>query len=109
MNLINCNAVNCSHNKDMVCHSNRINIVGKNSNKDDDTSCGSFLDSKTYGTLTNNIFEEGNPCDCLVCNVENITTISYAPLIQSMFQVMELTYIVKQVVKAFVENNTNKK
>ena len=71
MNLINCNAVNCSHNKDMVCHSNRINIVGKNSNKDDDTSCGSFLDSKTYGTLTNNILEEGNPCDCLVCNVES--------------------------------------
>ena len=71
MNMINCNAVNCSHNKDMVCHSNRINIVGKNSTKDDDTCCGSFLDSKTYGTLTNNIFEEGSPCDCLVCNVES--------------------------------------
>ena len=70
MNMINCNAVNCSHNKDMVCYSNRINIVGKNSTKNDNTCCGSFLESKTYGALTNNIFEEGNACDCLVCNVE---------------------------------------
>lgn len=71
MQIINCNAVNCSHNKERVCYSNRINIVGINSNSDGDTSCSSFLDSQTYGTLTNNVFQSGKPCDCLVCNVNS--------------------------------------
>jgi len=55
----------------MVCYSNRINVVGKNSTKDADTCCGSFLDSKTFGSLTSNVLNKGNPCDCLVCNVES--------------------------------------
>lgn len=71
MQLINCNAVNCSHNKDMICYSNRINVVGKDSTKDSDTACGSFLDSKAFGSLTNNIYDEGNACSCLVCDVES--------------------------------------
>lgn len=71
MQIINCNAVNCSHNKERVCYSNRINIVGINSNTDGNTSCASFLDSQTYGTLTNNVFQNGEPCDCLVCNVNS--------------------------------------
>lgn len=71
MQIINCNAVNCSHNKERVCYSNRINIVGINSNTDENTSCASFLDNQTYGTLTNNVFQNGEPCDCLVCSVNS--------------------------------------
>ena len=71
MQSINCNVTNCSHNKDMICYSNRINIVGINSSNDDDTCCGSFLDKDHYGNLTNNIYNEGNACDCLVCNVNS--------------------------------------
>ena len=69
MQNISCNVTNCSHNKEMTCYSNRLNIVGKNSHSDGNTCCGSFLDRNIYGTLTNNVYNEGNPCDCLVCNV----------------------------------------
>lgn len=69
MQKINCNVDNCSHNKEYVCFANRINVVGKNSDSKSDTACGSFLDKTLYGNLTNNVYDEGEPCNCLVCNV----------------------------------------
>jgi len=47
-----------------------ITVVGRNSTKDQDTSCSSFLDSATYGNLTNNIYAgQGEPCDAIGCQV----------------------------------------
>ncbi|WP_322382011.1 DUF1540 domain-containing protein [Clostridium perfringens] len=62
-------ANNCSHNKENICFSNRTNVVGKNSDKECDTCCASFLDRAIYGNLTNNTYDEGEPCSCLVCKV----------------------------------------
>lgn len=67
---INCDVCNCSHNKDGVCFSNRIDIGGMNSSTSNDTCCGAFLDRLNYSDLTNNTNSEG-PCDCLVCKVNN--------------------------------------
>lgn len=69
MQKINCNATTCSHNNSNVCFANRINIVGKNSNNDSGTSCSSFLDKDVYSRLTNNTYDAGEPCSCLVCQV----------------------------------------
>lgn len=69
MQKIYCNVNSCSHNKSSVCFSNRINIVGKNSNADYETSCSSFLDKAVYSNLTNNVYSQGDPCNCLVCQV----------------------------------------
>jgi Domain of Unknown Function (DUF1540) len=70
MGKIKCGALNCSHNKSEVCYANMITVVGKNSEKECDTSCSSFLDSATYGSLTNNIYAgNGNPCDAIGCQV----------------------------------------
>ncbi|MGV2685618.1 DUF1540 domain-containing protein, partial [Clostridium perfringens] len=44
MQKIYCSANNCSHNKENICFSNRTNVVGKNSDKECDTCCASFLD-----------------------------------------------------------------
>ncbi|MCR1949463.1 MULTISPECIES: DUF1540 domain-containing protein [unclassified Clostridium] len=71
MQKIYCSANNCSHNKENICFANRINVVGKNSDVESDTCCGSFLDRYTYGNLTNNVYDEGDPCSCLVCKVNS--------------------------------------
>ncbi|SFD13654.1 DUF1540 domain-containing protein [Clostridium uliginosum] len=72
MQKINCNVNNCSHNNSGTCYANRVDIGGKSAQKDCDTCCGSFLDEKNYGDLTNNTNNPGE-CDCLVCNVETCT------------------------------------
>ncbi|SFB43113.1 DUF1540 domain-containing protein [Clostridium frigidicarnis] len=72
MNSIICGVSNCSHNKSNVCYSNRVNIGGEGSNNSCDTCCGSFLDEKNYGSLTNNTNGDSQ-CDCLVCKVESCT------------------------------------
>ena len=72
MNKINCEVINCSHNKSAICFSNRVNIGGKSATEEYDTCCGSFLDSLLYSDLTNNTNSDGS-CDCLVCNVESCT------------------------------------
>ena len=70
MNKINCTIENCSHNQTGVCFSNRVNIGGLGASKSDNTCCGSFLDERNYGNLTNNTNSAGN-CDIVVCSVEN--------------------------------------
>jgi hypothetical protein len=62
--------MNCSHNKSGACFSNRVNIGGNGATESSTTCCGSFLDEKLYGSLTNNVENNGGPCDCLVCSVE---------------------------------------
>ena len=42
MGKIKCSARNCSHNKSEICYANMITVVGRNSTKDQDTSCSSF-------------------------------------------------------------------
>lgn len=66
---INCDVINCSHNNDKICFANVVSIGGKNAKKDCDTCCGSFLDEKNYGKLTNNINDMGNQSSSLLCNV----------------------------------------
>lgn len=73
MTSINCSATNCSHNKKTICHANIINVVGVNSEKSCDTACSSFLNEDLYGSLSNNIYSEGNPCNALVCKVNTCT------------------------------------
>lgn len=72
MKKINCNVTNCSHNQSSVCYSNRVDVNGSGAKKDDDTCCGSFLDEKNYGNLTNNT-NSSSQCDALICNVKNCT------------------------------------
>lgn len=72
--MIKCTVNNCSHNKSEICYADRINIGGTCSKKSSDTCCGSFLDEKHYGDLTNSALingqTDGAPCDCIVCSVE---------------------------------------
>lgn len=70
---INCSVTNCSHNKDYTCFANMINVGGKSAQNSVDTCCASFLDSATYGHLTNNINHEGYECDAISCNVSSCT------------------------------------
>ncbi|MBZ9632907.1 DUF1540 domain-containing protein [Clostridium sp. FP1] len=70
---INCSVSNCSHNDENTCFANIINVGGKSAKKDCDTSCASFLDSKIYSDLTNNINENGNQCSAITCNVGTCT------------------------------------
>lgn len=69
MQKINCGVKNCSHNNSGTCFANRVDVGGISASKNCDTCCGSFLDSKSYGALKNNIHGEGE-CSCLVCKVE---------------------------------------
>lgn len=69
---INCAVNNCSHNNSGTCFSNRVNIGGEGAIEDFDTCCGSFLDKRNYGSLSNNT--NGTACcDCLVCKANNCT------------------------------------
>lgn len=70
MEKINCNVMNCSHNKTGICHSNRVDIGGMSASTTRGTCCGSFLHESTYGNLTNNT-NSGGQCDSLTCNVES--------------------------------------
>ena len=70
MTKINCSVSNCSHNKNNVCFSNRVDIGGMESSTSKDTCCGSFLDEKLYSDLTSNTNSSGS-CDCLICRVES--------------------------------------
>ena len=70
MNKINCDINNCSHNKSGICYSNRVDIGGQGATSSYNTCCGSFLDEKLYGTLTNNTNDNG-PCNSLICKVSN--------------------------------------
>ncbi|MFD3157885.1 DUF1540 domain-containing protein [Haloimpatiens sp. FM7330] len=69
MEKISCNVSNCSHNKENTCYANIINVGGKSAKKDCDTCCGSFLDSKNYGSLTSNVNQSGSNCTAINCNV----------------------------------------
>lgn len=71
MQKINCDVNNCSHNKEGVCYSNRVDI-GSTSCTDNDTCCGSFLDRRHYSDLTNNTNSSGS-CDCLICKATECT------------------------------------
>ncbi len=66
---INCEVTNCSHNKSGECYANCIDIVGSSAKKENDTSCGSFLDKHHYSELTNNTLSSGS-CDYLKCTAE---------------------------------------
>lgn len=72
MSKINCCVKNCSHNKEGICFSNFVSIVGASAKKDCDTCCSSFLDKNHYSTLTNNTESSGS-CDSLICKVESCT------------------------------------
>lgn len=73
MSKINCSVTSCSHNNENTCFANVINVGGKSAKKDSDTCCASFLDSRVYSDLTNNIKEKGNECDAITCNVGTCT------------------------------------
>ena len=73
MSKINCGVTNCSHNDDLTCFANVINVGGKSAKKDSDTCCASFLDVKTYSGLTNNVNGKGSACDAITCNVGTCT------------------------------------
>jgi len=70
---INCSITNCSHNNERICYANVINVGGKSATRDSETSCGSFLDSAHYSSLTNNINQEGSECTAITCNVVTCT------------------------------------
>ena len=70
MQKINCDVINCSHNKNRVCFSNRVDIGGMNACSDCGTCCGSFLNKALYSDLTSNTNSSG-PCDSLICGVES--------------------------------------
>lgn len=70
---INCDVINCSHNKDAICYANIINVAGGNARETENTACASFLDSDHYSTLTNNTNDYGSRCLDLVCNVQSCT------------------------------------
>ena len=82
MSKINCSVTNCSHNDDHTCFANVVNVGGKSATKNSDTCCASFLDSKLYSDLTNNINEKGDECRAITCNVAtciyNYTDLCYA-------------------------------
>lgn len=67
---INCEVNNCSHNKAGECYANCIDIAGSSAKRECNTCCSSFLDSRHYSELTNNILRSG-ACDCLKCTVES--------------------------------------
>ncbi len=69
MSKINCSVKNCSHNNEDICFANVINVGGKNAKEDSETCCASFLDSKIYSDLVNNINENGSQCSAITCNV----------------------------------------
>ncbi|GAA0717078.1 DUF1540 domain-containing protein [Clostridium malenominatum] len=71
MERISCDVLNCSHNKEAACYANVINVGGLKAKNSSHTSCGSFLDSAHYGTLTNNANNPGSPCSAITCNVQN--------------------------------------
>lgn len=73
MSKINCSVTNCSHNDDHICCANVVNVGGKSAEKNSDTCCASFLDSKHYSSLTNNINEKGDECRAITCNVGTCT------------------------------------
>lgn len=72
MQKINCVINNCAHNNGGACFSNRVDIGGISAAENGDTCCGSFLDEKNYGKLTNNTNGSGE-CSCLVCKVDTCT------------------------------------
>ena len=86
MSKINCSVTNCSHNDDHICYSNVVHVGGKSARKNSDTCCASFLDSKLYSELTNNINEKGDECIAITCNVStcvyNYTDLCYARSIE---------------------------
>lgn len=69
MDKIKCSVNNCSHNESGICFADRVNIVGYGASDREDTCCGSFLDRRTYSTLTNNV-KGGGACTCLICKAE---------------------------------------
>ena len=72
MSKINCCVKNCSHNKDGMCYSNFVAIVGESAKSECDTCCSSFLDKKHYSDLTDNTQSYGS-CESLICKVETCT------------------------------------
>ncbi|MGV3025594.1 DUF1540 domain-containing protein [Clostridium thermobutyricum] len=67
--MINCTVLNCSHNANGNCKANRVDIGGALANEASATCCGSFLDNKHYGDLTNSTNRfTGEPA--LVCSAE---------------------------------------
>ncbi|WP_404988708.1 DUF1540 domain-containing protein [Clostridium culturomicium] len=53
MQKITCDVTNCSHNSLGSCYAERVNIGGEGVLAEEETCCGSFLDSRLYSTLTN--------------------------------------------------------
>jgi len=70
MQKINCTISNCSHNKNGICYSNKVDIGGVSACSSNSTCCGSFLDKSLYSCLTSNA-NSNSQCDCLVCTAEN--------------------------------------
>lgn len=66
MQKIACDVTNCSHNNSGSCYADRVNIGGEGASVDEETCCGSFLDSRLYSTLTNCSSCSKN-CTALVC------------------------------------------
>ena len=69
MQKINCDVHNCSHNKDGICFSNRVDIGGVSASSSCGTCCGSFLNKYLYSDLTDNTNSQGQR-DCLICTAE---------------------------------------
>lgn len=70
MTKINCNVEECSHNSSGSCHADRVNVGGKSAVNNEQTCCGSYLNSLLYGNLTNST-TSSSQCDCLVCHVKS--------------------------------------
>lgn len=66
MQKIICDVTNCSHNNSGTCYADRVNIVGEGVSVEEETCCGSFLDSRLYSTLTNSS-SGGKNCTVLTC------------------------------------------
>lgn len=71
MTVVNCKVEECSHNEGGCCYADRVNIGGKSAVDDEQTCCGSYLNSLLYGNLTNCATTESGKCDCLVCYVKS--------------------------------------
>ncbi|MBE6071022.1 MAG: DUF1540 domain-containing protein [Clostridium butyricum] len=69
MQKINCDVNICSHNKEGICYSNRVDIGGVSASTSSGTCCGSFLNKNLYSDLTSNTNSQGK-CDSLVCTAE---------------------------------------
>lgn len=69
MQKINCDVSNCSHNKDGICYSNRVDIGGVSASSSSGTCCGSFLNKHLYSNLTDNTNSQCQ-CDSLICTAE---------------------------------------